>query len=424
MAIMWKYCLLALMASVAHAGDQRTDWNFAFDGGGAAPGITQVLPTNTYNTDSGFGFEPGSQLITGGACVTSDAPFYFSAAVPEGNYKVTVTLGDKSADSTTTVKAELRRLMLESVHTVAGKSDERSFIVNIRIPAISTGGEVKLKPREKTTELVDWDDKLTLEFNGQHPAISKLQIAKVDVPTVYILGDSTVCDQPREPYASWGQMLPRFFKPEVAIANHAESGESLASSTGAHRIDKVLSLIKPGDYLLMQFGHNDMKSKAPDAAQTYKATLKKWIGEVKEKGATPVLITPMNRHTFKGNEVTNSLNEYPDMVRQAAKEENVALIDLNAMSKTMYEALGPQGSIQLFEHAGNDLSKFDATHHSPYGAYELAKCVIEGIKANKLDLAKSIVDDYKTFDPAHPDPAESFDVPVSPIRDVTKPDGN
>ena len=203
-------------------------------------------------------------------------------------------------------------------------------------------------------------------------------------------------------------MLPRFFKPDVAIANHAESGESLAQLTGAHRIDKVLSLIKPGDYLLIQFGHNDMKSKAPDTAQKYKATLKKWVGKSKTKAPRRSLITPMNRHTFKGNEVTNSLNEYPEMVRQAAKEENVALIDLNAMSKTMYETLGPQGSIQLFEHAGNDLSKFDATHHSPYGAYELAKCVVEGIKANKLDLAKSIVDDYKTFDPAHPDPVGEF----------------
>src|SRR5205085_3320963 len=118
-----------------------------------------------------------------------------------------------------------------------------------------------------------------------------------------------------------------------------------------------------------------------------------------------------NRHTFQGNEVTNSLKEFPEMVREAAKEQAVALIDLTRMSKTLYEALGPQPSIQLFEHVGNDLSKFDATHHSPYGAYELAKCVIEGIKAAKLDLAKSIVDDYTPFDPAHPDSVDTFDVP-------------
>ena len=81
------------------------------------------------------------------------------------------------------------------------------------------------------------------------------------MPTIFLLGDSTVCDQPLEPYASWGQMLTRFFGLGVAIANHAESGESLRSSLGAKRLDKILSLIKPGDYLLIQYAHNDEKEK-------------------------------------------------------------------------------------------------------------------------------------------------------------------
>ena len=296
-----------------------------------------------------------------------------------------------------------------------------SFIVNIRTPAISTGGEVKLKPREQTTEVVDWDDKLSLEFDGTHPSVSSIVIEKVDVPTVYVLGDSTVCDQPREPYASWGQMLPRFFKPDIAVANHAESGESIASSNGAHRFEKVMSLIKRGDYLLIQYGHNDMKSTPPEK---YKAMLTDWVTQTKAKGATPIVITSMNRHTFQGNEITNSLKEFPEKVREVAKEQNVTLIDLNAMSKALYETLGPEKSILLFEHVGDNLSKFDATHHSPYGAYELAKCVVEGIKNSKLDLAKSIVDDFNSFDPAHPDPVESFHVPPSPSNDTTKPEGN
>ena len=98
-------------------------------------------------------------------------------------------------------------------------------------PKISgDGDQVHLKPREKTNEWWAWDDKLTLEFNGTHPALRSLEIEKADVPTVFLLGDSTVCDQPAEPWNSWGQMLPRFFKPEVAIANHAESGETIANS--------------------------------------------------------------------------------------------------------------------------------------------------------------------------------------------------
>jgi len=95
---------------------------------------------------------------------------------------------------------------------------------------------------------------------------------------VYLLGDSTVCDQPLEPYASWGQMLPRFFRPGVAIANHAESGESLRGSRGARRLDKVLSVLRPGDYLFLQFGHNDMKSVS---AADYKAELKRYAAAAK-----------------------------------------------------------------------------------------------------------------------------------------------
>jgi lysophospholipase L1-like esterase len=367
-----------------------------------------------------YAAEPQSEWNLQGA-KSSDQPFSGSVPAMDGNYKVTLTLGDPNAESTTIVKAELRRLMLENIHTDAGKTETRSFIVNIRTPQISTGGEVKLKPREQTTEFVDWDDKLSLEFLGKHPSVSNIKIEKIDVPTVYILGDSTVCDQPREPYASWGQMLPRFFKPDVAIANHAESGETLAGSVGAHRLEKVLSLIKPGDYLLIQFGHNDMKSTPPEK---YKAMLTDWVQQVKAKGATPVVITSMNRYTFQGNQLTNSLKEFPDMVRLVAKEQDVPLIDLNAMSKTLYETLGPDKSIELFERVGDDTSKFDHTHHSPYGAYELAKCVVEGIKENKLDLAKSIVDDFTGFDPARPDAVEKFDVPASPSPDMTKPEGS
>ena len=142
----------------------------------------------------------------------SNKPFYFSAAVPEGNYRVTVTLGNKTDASVTTVKAELRRLMVEKVETQKGKFATESFIVNVRTPNIPGGGEVKLKDRERTTEWLAWDEKLTLEFNNSHPIVDSIDIERVDVPTIFLLGDSTVCDQPLEPYASWGQMLTKIFQ--------------------------------------------------------------------------------------------------------------------------------------------------------------------------------------------------------------------
>jgi lysophospholipase L1-like esterase len=270
---------------------------------------------------------------------------------------------------------------------------------------------VHLKTRETTTEIWDWDEKLTLEFNGANPCITKLEIEKADVPTVFLLGDSTVCDQPAEPWNSWGQMLPRFFKPEIAVANHAESGETIRSSLGAQRFEKVFSLMKPGDYLFVQFGHNDMKDHATNALATYKANLKKVVARTRELGGTPVLVTSMER---KGGVEQDTLAGYPDAVREVAKEENCALIDLHAMSRTFYRALGADVG-KAFQ---------DGTHHNNYGSYELAKCVVEGIKQAKLPLAKFIADDFGNFDPAHPDSVASFEMPVSPMVSREKPLGN
>ncbi len=215
---------------------------FDFGPGKVKDGYRQVLPTTVYTKELGYGFEPGAQVtcedrggdaLRGDFC-TSSAPFYFSVALPEGNYDVTVTFGERSGESVTTVKAELRRLMLEEVRTARGRFETRTFTVNVRTPQIPSGGAVKLKDREKTMEAWAWDEKLTLEFNNARPAVAAIEIKRNDkAPTLFLLGDSTVCDQPREPYNSWGQMLPRFFRTGLAVANHAESGESLRSSLRA-----------------------------------------------------------------------------------------------------------------------------------------------------------------------------------------------
>jgi lysophospholipase L1-like esterase len=404
-------------------------WKFDFGPGAAAPGYQQVMPQNIYSRDAGFGFEPGAQItcvnrkskdaLRDGFC-TGDKPFYFSVALPEGNYKVTVTLGDAEGESATTVKAELRRLMLERVTTKRGRFETRSFTVNLRTPQIAGGGEVKLKDREKTTEIWNWDEKLTLEFNNESPKVCAIEIVPVNVPTIFLLGDSTVCDQPLEPYNSWGQMLTRFFRPGVAVANHAESGESLRSSLGAKRLDKVLSQMKPGDYLFIQFGHNDEKEKGEGvgAFTTYKADLKKFVDGARQRGGIPVLITPVQRRSFdKDGKITNSHGDYPEAMRQVAKEYSVPLIDLTAMSKPLYEAWGVEPSMRAF--APND-----NTHHNNYGSYELAKCIVEGIRSTKLDLVKYLVTDVPRFDPKHPDPIEGFSVPPSPLLTAAKPLGS
>jgi lysophospholipase L1-like esterase len=393
------------------AQDGKVLFKFAFGPGKAPPGYIQVAPTTAYDEQRGYGFEPGAKVTTvdrGGDSFasgfsTSERFFFFSVAVPEGNYRVTVTLGDRTGPSKTTVKAELRRLMLEGVRTGPGQLATRTFTVNVRTPQIASGGQVRLKSRETTAESRNWDNKLTLEFSDSRPCLAALEIAKADnAVTIYLLGDSTVCDQPSAPWSSWGQMLPRFFKPEVAVANHAESGESLRSSLAARRLDKVLSKMKAGDYLFIQYGHNDMKERGEGfgAFTTYRADLKRVIAGARNRGGIPVLVTSMHRKKLDASgKVINTLGDYPEAVRRTAKEENVPLIDLNAMSKRLYEALGPQNIAKAFQ---------DDTHHNNYGSYELAKCVVEGIKQNKLGIAKYLVDDVPPFDPGRPDPFADY----------------
>ena len=398
--------LLAVLTGTGGAfATENTPRQFTFGQRAPAAGWVSVAATNFYAAATGFGFEPGAE-ISGTDAATSPKPFLFSVSLPEGNYAVTVWLNAKSGDAVTTVKAEQRRLMLEKV----SGTNARTFIANVRRPRISDYGSVHLKPRELETETVDWDEKLTLEFNGAPPTLRALVIAPTNVPTIFIAGDSTVCDQPAEPWNSWGQMLPRFFQPEVAVANYAESGESIKSSLGAKRFEKIFSLMNKGDYLFVQFGHNDMKDKATNALAVYKTNLQKIIARTRELGGTPVLVTSMER---KGGLAHDTLAGYPQTVRDVARAENCALIDLHAMSKVFYKALG------------SDLDKAfqDGTHHNNYGSYELAKCVARGIQQDKLPLAKFLVDDFG-FDPTKPDAVAMFEIPASPNASSLKPLGN
>lgn len=426
---------------------QKTDFKFEFGSGKVKTGYTAITPTTAYTKDLGYGLDFGStvQAVDRGgkdplkaSLLTGDKPFFFSVDVPEGNYKVTVTLGDAKEATVTTVRAESRRLMLEKVETKPGEFVTKTFIVNIRKRDISTGGKVGLKPRELTK--LDWDDKLTLEFNDKHPAVSALEISKVeDQVTVYLAGNSTVVDQDDEPWASWGQMITRFFKPGVAIADHAESGLTLASFKGSHRLDKVLSTAKAGDYLFIEFGHNDQKEKGPNdgAWKSYTESFKYFISQAKAKGMIPVVVTSTSRRAFSDTtgKVYNTLGDFPAAARKVAQDEGVAMIDVNAMTADFYNALGKEGSKKALVHypantwPGQTAPLADNTHFNTYGAYEIAKMVVEGIKANHLGLEKFLVD-VPHFDPSHPDDVDTFSLPVSPPSPTlkatifAKPDGN
>ncbi|MEO6456572.1 MAG: GDSL-type esterase/lipase family protein [Ginsengibacter sp.] len=438
-----KRSIFFFAAIVASALCRAQSFKFDFGPGKVQKGYIKVLPETRYTAEKGYGFEFSSNLIGTSYkgkdalrddYITCNKPFYFSVKLAEGNYNVRIILGDKKGTSATTIKAECRRLMVERIETENGKFTNQEFTVHLRDSIIRpANNKVRLKSRE--IFYLHWDDKLTLEFNNTSPKICGVEISPaLNIPVVFLAGNSTVVDQAEEPWASWGQMIPVFFKPKIiAIANYAESGETLKAFKGERRLEKLWSMAKPGDYLFIEFAHNDQKpgDNFLDPFTSYKQTLKEWIMEARKQNIIPVLVTSVNRRTFDSTgHITNSLLNYPEAMRQTAREEGVALIDLNAMSKTLYEGLGPEKSVKAFVHFAantypNQLKDVkDNTHFSAYGAYELAKCVVNEIQQNVPALAKYLKEQLPLFDPAYPDPVEEWKLPPSSFIETAKPDGN
>lgn len=437
----WISFLTVFICSTIWA--QQTNFKFDFGGSRVQDGFISITEHTKFDRKIGYGFmdvsslesvdNGGSELT--GDYITSDKPFYFSVVIPEGNYDIKLKLGDSKGTSETTVRVENRRLMLDDVKTKKGGVVEKLITVHIKDSIVRNQngveiGIVKLKPREK--KYLHWDNLLTIEFNDKAPKVCAITIQpNKTVKTIYLTGDSTVVDALYEPWASWGQILPYFFVPkQVVIANYAESGETLKAFEDRHRIDKIRNKIKPGDYLFIQFGHNDQKS-GNSTKSGYRKRLKEWVLKARELGAIPVLVTPMNRRVFdENNKMVNTLDDFPDAVREVAKEENVILIDLNAMSKTLFEAMGPELSKKAFvyypenSYPNQPDALADDTHFNTYGAYELAQCVVKSIVEQKLPLSKFVSKNYQGFDLNKPDPVEKFHWPESVFMETLKPDGN
>ena len=386
--------------------------------------LTKTQPF--YNENDGYGYDilpaPDQRKSTA-------APFYFSVNVPDGNYLVRVVLGGVK-NGNTTVRAEGRRLMMDNILTPKKKDTQTvEFVVNKRSTLIEGDKHVKIKDREKGT--LTWDDKLTLEFNGPQPAVRSIHIEPADVPTIYLCGNSTVVDQGYEPWASWGQMITRWFCPEVAVSNHAESGLTARTFIASYRLDKILQTLKKGDYVFVEFGHNDEKEKRPGdgAWYHYQYQLKIFVDEVRAKGADIVFLTPTQRRAFESDNKTlrNTHGDFPAAMKMVAEKERVPLIDLNTMTKTFFETLGFEDSKRALVHYpkeiyGKELA--DNTHFNSYGAYEVAKCVVMGMKELHLPIVQYLRPDWQDFNPAQPDDWRTFQWAPSPMTENNKPDGN
>ncbi len=436
--------LLQVCINVTFAQTNNNVLKFDFGLGKAQKGFTKVIASDTFSYSKGFGFETNNRTLEDigrkeknaaiDGFVTSNKPFQFSVKLPEGNYDVKMIIGDVKDVSAATIRAECRRLMVEPLITEKGKTVELQFTVHIRDTIIKANGKiVRIKSRERN--YLHWDDKLTIELNGASPKLCAMEITpNTDAITVFLAGNSTVVDQAEEPYAAWGQMFPAFFEPKkVVVANYAESGETASGFMSARRLEKILTQMKKGDYLFIEFAHNDQKQKGEGvgAFTTYKRDISFYVNEARKKGGNPVLVTSMNRRNFDSSgKVVMTLGDYPAAMRLVAKELHVPLIDLNEMSKTLYEAWGKKESEKAFviypaNSFPNQPKAFnDNTHFNPYGAYEIARCIVQGMKDIQLPLAEYLKKTVTPFNPAKPDAINQFNWPLSITVSVAKPDGN
>ena len=378
-----------------------------------------------YSKENGCGYDFNTKPQSG----NNNNPAYFSIKVEDGNYKVTFEIGSDDYEGDTTIRAESRRLLLHNIVTQKGETKVFTFVVHKRSPKISNGNTVRLKERE--LKYLNWDEKLTFEFNGNAPAVKSLKVEKdTNAVTLFLCGDSTVVDQEGEPWASWGQMIPRWFNENICIANYAESGETTTSFMAEKRLDKVLSMIKKGDYVFVEFGHNDEKDKGNNAGAflNYAENLRTYINKAKTKGANPIILSPTARRMFENGKVTNSHGDYPEAARQVAEKEGVPFIDITQMTTDMLEAYGNSDSTKFYVHypAGtysvNALK--DNTHFNPFGAFEVAKCVVMGLKQIKSQIVGNLLVDWKDFNPKQPDDWQDFVWVPAPSIDSLKPDGN
>ena len=382
------------------------------DGGGPPPDSGYVEPTSDGGIPTGFPTPTATTSATcktvavsdsltatappacagapaGNVCIeclfggtdynASDTPPATATATSEaGNYLVTVELGGAAA-AETTVSAESSRGMLGAVSTAAGQSAEYAFIVNVR----------GMEGQPNHAGGPGGYPGLDLFFTGPAatPPLVKgigYTLASATTPKpiqVFVASDSTACDQSGGAYGGWGQMLPEYFGPSVSVANYANSGASSSSFYGDSLLwGAVKAHWTTGDYVLVQFGHND-KGVADATVQT---NLEKYVADAKAAGVNAILVSPPARVQFGSGTTDGDQSSLHAVSAQgAATAEGVPYIDLTSLSTAWYNTLGSQAAALKY-HANDS----DATHTNLQGAEVLAGLVTKNMKAQNLPIAQ------------------------------------
>lgn len=392
-----------------YAAEETAVFKFDFGNGAVKDGYTQVQSTAAYTADMKYGFTDITKVTAGstadadtlkGDYLISDGTT-FNVDLQPGDYRVNVTFGDTASVSAVDVGVErqfgkdyngadaylLNMIKISAAQAAAGEFLEKSFTVSLI------------------------DNQLNLDFVGNAAKINGLEIYKLPgraagtIPTVYLASDSTVqtYDSYYKPQAGWGQMLNKFFTGDVNIDNKAIGGRSSRSFISEGRLDVILSEIKPGDYLLLQWGHNDATYTRPEryvSETDFPTYIKMYIDGVRQRGATPVLVTPVARRSFDpATGIFNiSFGGYRQKMMELSQSMNVPLIDLGLKSKLFLDNFGAEGSKSIFLHVPAGIygafpnGSADDTHYQEFGAIQMARLVSEGVKEANLPVSKFVKD--------------------------------
>lgn len=228
--------------------------------------------------------------------------------------------------------------------------------------------------------------------------------AQKDKITLYSIGDSTMSKTntaDNYPGRGWMQMIDQFFDGSINIVNQGASGRSSKSYRNEGLWNKVIDRVKPGDYVLIQFGHNDEKEdtlRHTDPQTTFKQNMGNYVNEVRAKKANPILLTSIVRRNFdKNGKLVDTHGQYVSVIRDLAKEMNVPLIDLNKKTGELVESLGPEESKKLYMYIAPEVTpklpkgKKDDTHLCEAGALKVAELAVQGLKEIKSPLTKYLV---------------------------------
>ncbi len=386
-------------------------------------------------------------------------PLSFKLDVPcQGNYKVTVEIRSKRPMRDVLIFTGRRHLGYRGDVPGEGSSNESGPEGGLHAQGTEYGREdgtdigkgfsctmmanvCDIVPRGHTE--VYEDRTLDITVVADRPVISAIAVEEAECPTVFIAGDSTVTDQsadypyaPGSSYSGWGQMISAYLEGNIAVSNHAHSGLTTQSFREEGHYGIVERYIRPGDYYFCQFGHNDQKLESLKAEEGYRRNLVRYIRECRERGAFPVLVTPLARNTWKGSDgsYNDLLEEYAAVCVSIGHQEDVPVLDLHKRSMDFIREMGLEASKACFFPG-------DYTHSNDYGGYFMAGLVAQEIRevcgrrkeAEYRFLADCVTDGFGAWRPGErivplTRPAECGEMPeakelpiLSDGRDLSEP---